>query len=141
MKPHRAVVALLALTIGACVASEAFPTVVDNRSQHPIAVRYHHKDYPSWSAVWTIPPGEAQSFAREHWIQDIIAIQIQDGDRMIALASPEMKTIRNACANSLLTRRLKIAGDCYVVYLGDGRWTATAQMPSGISNRLNKSLQ
>jgi len=137
----RVPIVFLTLALTGCIASEAFPTIIDNRSKHPITVRYHHEDYPSWSATWTIPSNEAQSFARDHWVQDIVSIQIQDGKKLITLGALGIQTKRSACNNSLLGRRLKLAGDCYVIYSGNGRWTATSQTPSGLYDRLNKSLE
>jgi hypothetical protein len=113
---------------------------VDNRSKDPIVVRYHHEGYEEWSAPWKIPAGEAQSFAREHWVQEILEIRIQDGSRVVTLGAPEMESIQNSCSNSFVTRRLKLASDCFIVYSGNGRWSATSNSPSDINDRLNKSL-
>jgi hypothetical protein len=137
----RFLIALLGLALTGCIASEAFPTVVDNQSKHRIVVQYHESGFEDWSGLWDIPPGEAQSLAREHWVQDILAIRVLDGNRLFTIGETQLRTIRANCGNSFLTRRLKLAPDCYIIYLGDGRFSATTKAPTGMSERLNKSLQ
>ena len=131
----------MALYLTSCIASEAFPTVIDNQSGHPIVVRYQYQGHDDWSADWDIPAGEAQSLARDHWVQGILQMRIEEPGRVFLVSEPQLRGIRQGCGNSFLTRRWKLALDCYVTYLGGGRLSASTHAPNGIEDRLNKSLR
>jgi hypothetical protein len=137
----RVPIAILALCLTSCIASEAFPTVIDNRSGHPIVVCYQYKGEDEWSADRDIPAGEAQSLARDHWVQGILHLRIEEAGRVFLVSEPQLSGVRQRCSNSFLTRWWKLAPDCYVSYLGGGRLAASTRPPSGIEDRLNKSLQ
>ena len=137
----RVAIAPMALCLTSCIASEAFPTVIDNESGHPIVVRYQYQGHDDWSADWDIPAGEAQSLARGHWVQGILHIRIEEAGRAFLVSESQLGGIRQRCSNSFLTRWWKLAPDCYVTYLGAGRLSASTHLPSGIGDRLNKSLQ
>jgi hypothetical protein len=130
----------LALLLTGCVASEAYPTAIDNQSKNAIVVRYLRSGYSDWSASRLLPAAEAQSFAREDWVQDILRIRIQQGTRVFVLGEAQLEAIRARCNSSAVSRRLKLAPDCYIIYFGDGRLTATQEAPPGINDRLNRSL-
>ncbi len=137
----RVAAAALALLLTGCVASDAYPTVIDNRSKDALVVRYLRAGYSDWSASWLLPAGEARSFAREDWVQDILRIRIQQGTRVFMLGDAQIEAVRAQCSSSSISRRLKTAPNCYIIYLGDGRFTATPRAPTGINDRLNKSLE
>ena len=137
----RVPIAITALCLTSCIASEAFPTVIDNQSGHSIVVGYQYQGQDDWSADWDIPAGEAQSLARDHWVQGILHMRIEEAGRVFVVGEPQLRVLRQGCSNSFLTRWWKLAPDCYVTYLGEGRLSASTQPPSGVEDRLNKSLQ
>ena len=63
----RVPIATMALCLTGCIASEAFPTVIDNESGHSIVLRYQYVGHDEWSGDWDIPSGDVQSLARDHW--------------------------------------------------------------------------
>ena len=111
---------------------DAWPTVVDNRANSQLMVRYLQKDYNHWSGSFPISAGKAMPLARAHWIQDIRAIQIKDGVRLYSLSGDAMRSIQDACPSSELERRFSTAGNCYLVYLGKGRLQTMAVVPQGL---------
>lgn len=119
----------IALALTAC---DAWPTVVDNRAQGPISVRYLHQDYDYWSAPFPIKAGFAMSFARAHWIQEIRGLRIKDGGRDYGWSAAGIARLASACPSSEFSRRFSGAGNCYLVYLGGGRLKATADLPIGL---------
>jgi hypothetical protein len=137
----RVAIVIMSLCLTSCIASEAFPTVIDNESGRPIVVRYQYRGKNEWSAAWVIPAGEAQSLARDHWVQGILHLRIEEGGRVFLVSEPQLHGIRQGCSNSFLTRWWKLAPDCYVTYLGGGRLSGSTHPPSGIEDRLNKSLK
>jgi hypothetical protein len=130
-----------ALSLLGCIAAEAFPTVIDNRSDQTIYVRYLASGHEDWSALWRIPPGEAESLARDDWVQNIIAIQISEGNRIYRFAKPDMQRLRKHCDASFMGRVFKLSPDCYMRYFGSGHWTANLGVPTKVQMRLNRSLQ
>ncbi len=129
-----------ALLLTGCVASEAYPTILDNRSKDAIVVRYLRSGYSDRSAAWLLPAGEARSFAREDWVQDVLKIRIQQGTKVFMFGDAQLEAIRARCNSSAMSRLLKTAPDCYIIYFGDGRFTATTNVPAGIRDRLNRDL-
>src|SRR5579859_3027499 len=103
--------ALLPVVLCGC---DAWPTVVNNNTSHPVTIRYHQREYDFWSASISIEPNKAMRLAREHWIQDIAGIIIQDGNRTYELSEDALIPLRNACPSIEFTRRLKLAPDCYL---------------------------
>jgi hypothetical protein len=119
----------IALFLTAC---DAWPTVVDNRTQGAITVRYLHKDYNYWSAPFPIKAGFAMPFARAHWVQEIRGLRIKDAGRDYGWSAAGIAHLASACPSTELARRLSAAGNCYLVYLGGGRLKAMADLPTGI---------
>ncbi|WP_206379095.1 hypothetical protein [Sphingomonas sanguinis] len=122
----RSSIYLLLPLLAAC---DAWPTVVDNRTQSQLAVRYLHRDYDHWSAPFPISAGKAMPLARAHWIQDIRALRIEDAGRSYSVSGDALERIKHACPSSELGRRFSAAGNCYLIYLGDGRLKAMASAP------------
>ena len=121
------VVALaIVLLLGGC---DAWPTVINNRSSHPILIRYHQQSYIDWSAIYTLKAGEAQGLAREHWIQDIISIQIMDASRNYIFSNSALEPLRHSCESRLIFRRLKFTPDCFLTYKGNGTLSASFDRP------------
>jgi hypothetical protein len=129
------------LLVASCIAAEAFPTIIDNQSDDAIHLRYLASGHDRWSALWDIPPGEAQSLAQDYWVQDIVAIRVREGRQIYRFAGPDMQRLRKHCDTWFISRALKLSPDCYIRYLGDGHWTATLGVPTEVKMRLNRSLQ
>ena len=120
---------LLAVVLSGC---DAWPTVVNNGTSVPITIRYHQREYDSWSRPISVQPNKATRLAREHWIQDITGIEIKDRDHTYQLTGRTLIPLRNACPSIDLARRLKLAPDCYLFYLGTGHLTASSVAPRDI---------
>lgn len=73
------------------------------------------------------------AFARAHWVQEIRGIKIKDGKRIYSWSRTEIGHLTHACPSSEMARRVSFASDCYLIYLGDGRLRATADLPDGIN--------
>lgn len=71
-------------------------------------------------------------FARAHWIQEIRGIKIKDGRRNYSWSRAEIGRLTRACPSSEIARRVSFAGNCYLIYFGDGRLKAMADLPDGI---------
>ena len=132
----RVPIATMALCLTGCIASEAFPTVIDNEYGHSIVLRYQYVGHDEWSGDWDIPSGDVQSLARDHWVQGILQIRIEEAGRVFLVSAPQLRDIRQTCSNSFLTRRLKLASDCYLTYHGGGRLSASTHAPKDIEDRL-----
>lgn len=116
-----------ALLMSAC---DAWPTTINNRSGRPISFQYHQRDYKEWSARFFLNAGEAQTLAREHWIQDITGLRFYEDGQIYALGYTELKPIRSACDSSLLGRRFNLTPDCNVTYRGKGSLDASFSRPT-----------
>lgn len=125
----RSFVLLLLPFLSGC---DAWPTVVDNRTDAQLMVRYLQKDYDHWSSSFAICAGKAMPLARDHWIRDIRAIQIRDGARLYSLSGDGMRLIQDACPSTEMERHLSTAGNCYLIYLGKGRLQTLAVVPQGV---------
>ncbi|MDH2148199.1 hypothetical protein [Sphingobium yanoikuyae] len=113
-------------------ACDAWPTIVDNNASRPISVQYLHQDYDYWSAPFPIRAGRAMPFAQAHWIQEIKGIKIKDGRLNYSWSKVEIDRLALACPSSEIARRVSFAGNCYLIYLGDGRLKAMTALPDGI---------
>ena len=125
----RSSIYLLLPLLAAC---DAWPTVVDNRTQSQLAVRYLHRDFDHWSAPFPISAGKAMPLARAHWIQDILALRIEDGSRSYSVSGDALQRIKDACPSTEIGRRFSTAGTCYLIYLGGGRLQTMAATPRGL---------
>jgi hypothetical protein len=125
----RSFVYLLLPLLAAC---DAWSTVVDNRTQSQLTVRYLHRDYDHWSAPFPVQAGKAMPLARDHWIQDIRALRIQDATKSYSLNGDGLQRIKDACPSSELGRRFSTAGNCYLIYLGGGQLQTMAAAPFGL---------
>lgn len=112
---------------------DAWPTVIDNRTDKQIVIQWFHRDYDHWSAPFPIRAGLATRLARAHWIQDIVGIRIKDNRRVYSLSNADLRRLDKACESSELSRRYGTASDCYLIYLGTGRVRLTAQAPPNIA--------
>lgn len=133
-RPHnsswmRSSIYLLLPLLAAC---DAWPTVVDNRTQSQLTVRYLHRDYDHWSAAFSVSAGKAMPLARAHWIQDIIALRIEDEFRSYSVSGGTLRRIKDACPSTEIGRRFSTAGNCYLIYLGDRRLQTMAATPLGL---------
>jgi hypothetical protein len=70
--------------------------------------------------------------ARAHWIQNIKGLRIRDGGRSFSLSDQVLRRLEGACPSSELARRISAAGDCYLIYLGQGRLQVMADAPRGL---------
>jgi len=111
---------------------DAWPTVVDNQTRSAITVRYRHRDYSQWSAPFPIEAGLAMPLARAHWLHDIVDIRIQDGNRSYSLSGSSIRHLESACPSTKLGRKYGFSPNCYLVYLGKGRMSVTAQQPQNL---------
>jgi hypothetical protein len=111
---------------------DAWPTIIDNGSQQAIRFRYHESGHESWSAEFSLPAGEAQRLAREHWVQDILALRIEEAGHRYDFTYSELEPVRRACSSSLASCLLDLAPDCYVTYHGGGRLSASFQKPENL---------
>jgi hypothetical protein len=124
---------LTAVALMACLsACDAWPTVINNQSGQPIRFRYAAQGETGWSATFALPSGEAQSLAREHWVQDIRGFRVLEGARQYDFTYQSLGPVRAGCSSTELGRRLKLTADCYVTYLGQGRIRASYQEPNGL---------
>lgn len=122
----------LYLLLPLLAACDAWPTVVDNRTQSQLTVRYLHKDYDHWSAPFPVSAGKAMPLARAHWIQDILALRIEEATRSYSMSGEALQRIKDACPSTELGRSFSAAGNCYLIYLGGGRLQTMAAAPQGI---------
>ncbi len=120
----------LALALSGC---DAWPTVVNNQTEAPIKLRYLVDDESKWSGGFLIAAGKAQRLAREHWVQDIVGVHIEERGKTYALSFRDLTPMRQSCPSNSLARRLKLAPDCYVNYLGDGRLRGSFEEPKGLT--------
>ena len=125
----RSFVYLLLPLLAAC---DAWPTVVDNRTQSQLTVRYLHRDYDQWSAPFPVSAGKAMPLARAHWIQDVRALRIDDRSRSYSVSGDALQRINDACPSTEMGRRFSTAGTCYLIYLGVGRLQTMAATPRGL---------
>lgn len=70
--------------------------------------------------------------ARAHWVQDILALRIEDGFKSYSVSGGALQRIKGACPSTEIGRRFSTAGNCYLIYLGDGRLQTLAAMPLGL---------
>lgn len=125
----RSFILLLLPLLAAC---DAWPTVVDNRTQSQLTVRYLHRDYDHWSAPFPISAGKAMPLGRAHWIQDIRALRVEDGSASYSVSGDALQRIKDACPSTEIGRRFSTAGTCYLIYLGVGRLQTMAAIPRGL---------
>ena len=125
----RPLVLLLLPLLAGC---DAWPTVVDNQTHSEVSVRYLHKDYDHWSATFPVSAGKAMRLARAHWIQDIDGIRLRDGSRSYFLSGKTLRRLDSACPSNEIARNLSVAGDCYLIYLGQGRIQMTVTAPRAL---------
>lgn len=111
---------------------DAWPTIVTNKTNAPVMVRYLHRDYDHWSAEFPISAGKAMPLGQEHWIQDIRAVAIRDGRRSYAVSGATLQRVQDTCLSTEAARRFLTAGNCYLIYLGDGRLQTMAVEPKGL---------
>lgn len=123
---------LIFLLLPLLASCDAWPTVVDNRTNSQLSVRYLHRDHDHWSAPFSVSAGKAMALSRGHWIQDIRAVRIRDGAESYSLAGDALLRVQLACTSSDLGRRFSTAGNCYLIYLGEGRFQITAVEPRGL---------
>jgi hypothetical protein len=118
------------LALGGC---DAWPTVVNNRSAETINYRYHQSSYQEWSQEFHLESGKASRLSREHWVQDILGLELQDGNRNYNYSYNVLAPLRSGCSSWFLARRFKFTPDCYVTYWGNGRLTASFLEPQGLT--------
>ena len=124
------------LILGTCLsltACDAWPTVIDNRTQGPISLQYLHQDYDHWSAAFPINKGLAMSLARAHWVQEIRGIRIRDGEREYSWSAAGIGHLASACPSNQLARNMSFAGNCYLIYLGNGQMKAMSEPPTELN--------
>jgi hypothetical protein len=129
MKPSSFLLSGILLLLSGC---DAWPTILDNRSHHAIHFHYREHSHEEWSAEFGLKKGEAQTLAREHWVQDIVGLQIVEAGRRYSFDYAAMAPLRRACSSFVLSRRLKFTPDCYLTYQGSGRVSASYAKPARI---------
>lgn len=70
--------------------------------------------------------------ALAHWIPEIHGIRIKDGRYSYAWSKDAIHRLAAACPGSDLPGRAYFVGDCYLIYLGNGRLKAVADRPSDL---------
>ncbi|MES2325779.1 MAG: hypothetical protein V4499_00410 [Pseudomonadota bacterium] len=121
------------LWLAACLpvsACDAWPTVVDNRSETTIHYQYHHKDYQDWSAIRDLAAGKATRLARAHYAEDIIGVRVREGAQIYELPPSEIDRLHKICSRSWLDH-LTTGGDCWLTYRGEGQFDFSTNAPPG----------
>lgn len=108
----------VALALGGC---DAWPTVVKNRAPVPITLQYRAEGHTEWSGVFPIEPGKSERLAQSHWVQNILALRIEERGKSYDLTFKDLSPVRGACPSSWPARTWGFGPDCYVEYLGGGR--------------------
>ena len=111
---------------------DAWPTVVDNQAPSPITVRYHHSAYDYWSGPISIAPDHAKMLSRAHWVQDIDGLRIAEGERLYSLSTESIRELEKTCDSTEFARRVGVARNCYLIYLGSGRLRLSSEQPEGL---------
>jgi hypothetical protein len=118
------------LALGGC---DAWPTVVNNRTENPIKLQYRAEGHSEWSGTFPVGAGKAQRLAREHWVQGMLGLRIQERGKIYELSFKDLLPVREGCPSDLLARRFKFAADCYVDYLGEGRLHSSYNESQGLT--------
>jgi hypothetical protein len=120
---------IFALALGGC---DAWPIVVNNRTEGAIRLQYHAHDFLQWSGTFPISAGNAQRLANGHWIQDMVGLKIEEGGKIYELSYDDLAPVRRGYPSNILARRFKFALDCYVDYLGRGRLRSSFAEPRNL---------
>jgi hypothetical protein len=114
--------AMLILAGSVLAGCDAWPTNVVDHAGAPIQFRWHHKDYPEWSAWVPVPPGKSVILARAHYVEDFVGMEVDEAGHRYAVSPQEMGEFRRTCSRSLLDH-ITTLGDCEIVYDGSGRFS------------------
>ena len=116
-------VVAMSVVLSAC---DAWPTNLENRAAQPITLRYHQEDHREWSAEFDLEPGRSMTFPRGHWIQDIFAMRIRDGQTDFEYDYDDLSFVRSQCGVSPALREMT-QPNCYLRYLGNGQLSASTR--------------